>query len=1040
MKLKHIVTIFFLSLILAPLSIYSTIFFTQDTNNTFDPDIAAVFGSGIAGTSDIGINGTTANVTVTANWLGNWSKRMKISINSNFIDNSLTNFPGLLLLSNSSGQNNDDVSRVFDELLSDINRKKIAVTTDDGQTQCYVEIEQWDDANEQAWLWVNIPTISNATDTDLYLYYDVDHADNTDYVGDVGSSTSQNVWSNSYEAVYHLNDDFLDSSSGNHHGTNYNSSDTTGMIADAQYFYPSDGVDYIDIGTWSVPSSQITLQAWIKSDDNFAQDDPRILSKATGSASDQHVWMMSLYNGDSGENRLRFRLKTGTSDSSGTTTLFGAASDGYLPNSNNWYLVAMSYNGSNMQIIRDDLEGGSTAKTGNLRENTWSINIGNNPGNTDTGFAAWYGKIDEVRISSVARSIAWMKAEYESGRDNLFTFSAEEVNTVDYIDTNLSNRDGSADKGTHSNFSAQQEGPDTSYGRLTEENTGMIQGYQTQQGTVVLTSTNQTQNITPVNSTDRAFVLISHFYAQPNRTASSSNYNPYGNPDRMCVSAYLVNTTTIRFERGSSATDAVISYIVVECFNAEFQVYRGSQSFSGTTTSYYPAIGGTVNGTNCFTWINGAWTDTTSDRATTRYLFFTANVSDGSQSTLNIIRGLGANGVNGSLRWIVVEFDVDGMFPGAIDRGDIVLSNQYDNTPATATVTGCNKSQSLLLAQMRTTGDDGLNTHAFAAYLEDSTHANFYVYDSSYSRTVQWYVIDFGNGVVSNQGNRYESTTVSFKIYMDLLGTGETSPSVAETVGYVVVDIEGSQVHGTHGGVTYEAGLVGNSVVNGHDDTPESWSYSTAFTTKPTVAFISSDTNGGSDGRIMVYDTIMSSNTSISIHVDEDEIGDSEQSHSGSEDGFYLVFETSGNHTGGSGKLKCEWNTINLTDSWTTINLVNSYSSPVIVSSYNEGIQAYFRPLLTRIRNVTSSSFEIHVVVDNKTTGITSQQFSYFVAEEGEYEFDDGTKILIGSSTSTEIHQSGTSGTGFGSTQAVTTSFGWSGEPAIFCFIQRREW
>ena len=35
-----------------------------------------------------------------------------------------------------------------------------------------------------------------------------------------------------------------------------------------------------------------------------------------------------------------------------------------------------------------------------------------------TGICAWPGKIDEVRISSVARSEAWLKATYDTVRNN----------------------------------------------------------------------------------------------------------------------------------------------------------------------------------------------------------------------------------------------------------------------------------------------------------------------------------------------------------------------------------------------------------------------------------------------------------------------------------------------------------------------------------------------------------------------------------------------------------------------------------------------
>ncbi|MDH5780862.1 MAG: DUF2341 domain-containing protein, partial [Candidatus Bathyarchaeota archaeon] len=139
------------------------------------------------------------NVQAPTSWLNGWEKRVKITIDNNDVDSPLSNFPVLVHLSNGSGRNNDDATFVFDEVGS--NSKKIAVTTSDG-TQCYVEIERWDDVSEQAWLWVKVPSISSTTDTELYVYYDMDHADNTVYVGDTGSTAAQNVWDSSFKGVW----------------------------------------------------------------------------------------------------------------------------------------------------------------------------------------------------------------------------------------------------------------------------------------------------------------------------------------------------------------------------------------------------------------------------------------------------------------------------------------------------------------------------------------------------------------------------------------------------------------------------------------------------------------------------------------------------------------------------------------------------------------------------------------------------------------------------------------------------------------------
>ena len=117
-------------------------------------------------------------------WLDAWAKRIQISIDHNDIDAALSDFPHLVYLSASSGHSDKDVTCIFDELESDANRKKIAITMSDGLTQCYVEIDKWDHANKKAWIWVKILDLDPDVDTELYFYYDRSQADNTAYVGD----------------------------------------------------------------------------------------------------------------------------------------------------------------------------------------------------------------------------------------------------------------------------------------------------------------------------------------------------------------------------------------------------------------------------------------------------------------------------------------------------------------------------------------------------------------------------------------------------------------------------------------------------------------------------------------------------------------------------------------------------------------------------------------------------------------------------------------------------------------------------------------
>jgi hypothetical protein len=106
----------------------------------------------------------------------------EITIDSSKIDENLTHFP--LPIPLSSGTCSD----IFDEVGSDY--LKIAVTTDDGETQLYCEVEQWDAVNEKALLWVSRSdwTISSTSDTEIYIYYDSTASDNTTYVGQAGDN------------------------------------------------------------------------------------------------------------------------------------------------------------------------------------------------------------------------------------------------------------------------------------------------------------------------------------------------------------------------------------------------------------------------------------------------------------------------------------------------------------------------------------------------------------------------------------------------------------------------------------------------------------------------------------------------------------------------------------------------------------------------------------------------------------------------------------------------------------------------------------
>jgi hypothetical protein len=179
-------------------------------------------------------------------------------------------------------------------------------------------------------------------------------------------------------------------SAGGHPGTLRNGPTwTAGHIGQAVRFDGAD--DYVDLGNVDISGSALTIAAWIRPD-SFATDDARIVSKAMGSAEQDHYFMLSTVS--SGGIKLRFRLKAGSS----TSTL--VASSGTLT-AGQWAHAAAVYNGSAMILYLNGVEVGRVNKTGALATSaTTPVAIGRNP----QAYGGFGGAIDDVRLYQRALS------------------------------------------------------------------------------------------------------------------------------------------------------------------------------------------------------------------------------------------------------------------------------------------------------------------------------------------------------------------------------------------------------------------------------------------------------------------------------------------------------------------------------------------------------------------------------------------------------------------------------------------------------------
>lgn len=366
-------------------------------------------------------------------WLTGWERRVKFSVDSGDIDSALVLFPVTLNLGTSVGINSEDISFIFDELGSDANRFKIAVTLADGETQIYADIEYWDDASETAVLHVGpVPDVSSSVDTVLYLYFDSSQSDNTSYIGDSGSVVAQNVWDPYFKLVCHMADattsTVLDSTSYDNDGTKgavNEPLEVAGEIGLAQEYEPTDyqivsvtdDFDSDTIGT-------ITVKLRRTDKDSSFGD----LASIVDDAVDTKYVELQITAGD----ELCLIVRNGGayevlrySDSTWDDELWHLASfvqDGVGP-----VLVVDGANETHhahASIPSTDL----TAWCDDIGAELDKVCIGRLVRATPS--TPFEGILAEVRISSINRSVAWLKATYETLRDHLLDWGLEELEPI----------------------------------------------------------------------------------------------------------------------------------------------------------------------------------------------------------------------------------------------------------------------------------------------------------------------------------------------------------------------------------------------------------------------------------------------------------------------------------------------------------------------------------------------------------------------------------------------------------------------------------
>jgi hypothetical protein len=350
---------------------------------------------------------TTGQLTLNlAGWYSaEWTRRMKITIDSTKVSGagSLTDYPMLISIASNADLASGAKADGFD----------ILFTGDDKVTKLDHEIEKYVTATGELVAWVKIPSLSATVDTDIYMYYSNSTASD--------QSNEEGVWDTNFVGIWHLHDDFLDSTINNNDGTNNGTANTAGQIGDAQDFVQSqsDRIDVADSASLHV-SNAMTVSMWIKP--NFNSTWTTLISKTTGTTSDLY-WAFDNNN----------VFDVGLEGPIGADWYPGTAiSDGV------WDYFAVTFDGANVKVWKNGTEDAFTPGTVDmlLASNTNPLYFG---WNTRWTNEYYNGAEDEIRISNIARSADWMATDYntQSNAAGSITVGPEELTPFPSIESGV---------------------------------------------------------------------------------------------------------------------------------------------------------------------------------------------------------------------------------------------------------------------------------------------------------------------------------------------------------------------------------------------------------------------------------------------------------------------------------------------------------------------------------------------------------------------------------------------------------------------------
>jgi biopolymer transport protein ExbB len=336
-----------------------------------------------------------------------WAYKKTLTLSGNVSATTLTNFPVLVKLT--AANFNFTHAQAAGQ---DIRFMAADIQPDTG-TPLSHEIEYWDQAGQNAWIWVKVPSITGGSATDkIYFYF-----------GNATAPDGQNknaVWSNGYGFVHHNYDDpdtshTSDSTGNGNTGTKAAAGDPSQTFENIGYCqnHPHTNsnisiphsLTYDTLTDFSVEftfrytkfnANQCTVSKWPTAG---AQEFVICLENSR----DILFWMAT--NGSGGGSWLR------------TATLFSDAT---------WYNIVVNITDTAMKVYINGVPDANTKTySGTRKVYNYPLTLGDS---LQSGYVSFNGDLDEVRMSKDARTADWIKADHLTKTNAFLTYGAEVAN------------------------------------------------------------------------------------------------------------------------------------------------------------------------------------------------------------------------------------------------------------------------------------------------------------------------------------------------------------------------------------------------------------------------------------------------------------------------------------------------------------------------------------------------------------------------------------------------------------------------------------